>query len=504
MSDGAAFSAPAPADAKAQSMLVKRPGEGVRLPPAFEQFREAVERVADFERAIDPLFDGARVYLTFSQGEVEPGRTQRRPNAHTDGWPRDAAGADRPVDRAYLISDALPTEFFDQPFAAPAGAGFSEVHDALERQTDPARVVTHAPYEILMMDAYTVHRSPVAAERVSRTFLKLHVTQADFGMAKNTPNPLYAAPAPASDLTLPTGGSAPLAARLRDEWQEYAARRTAAPGGAGVVSDAAAFFAELFNVGKLWWSPTRWGPRVSPAALEGPARRAARRFFSATPELRRSADAFVDRALDPASGDSANQRRKLLRETFLAASVLPARAAAELFDASGPSAGAAAPRRAFSAATVERFGRAAARIVEHRLALDPSFNVVGVVAAGSYVDGTARPGSDLDFLAITRDGTVRDVRSFLEELSYAAPAEGWPPLPDWKRYANVLAPGAPLRAFTRERPARVFSPLAAVRADAFRGRTLEEGRPWDRPLYRATAPLLRSWVRRRLLRDARP
>jgi predicted nucleotidyltransferase len=292
-----------------------------------------------------------------------------------------------------------------------------------------------------------------------------------------------------------------LARRAANEWGEYMLRRRESKDPDPVVkaAEARALFAELFNIGKLWWSPTRWGPRVSAAALEDPARRAVSRFFSATPELRSAADAFVDRALDPATGKSSNQRRKLLLDTILAASVQSPQNARRLFgDRAREPLENQTERQEFSSSVVRKFSAAAEAILVREAARDPRFNVVGVIMAGSYVAGTARPGSDLDFVVLTRDGSSADVRNFLQELSAAQPPEGWPPAPDWQRFFNVMRADGSARDFMKERPTRLVSPLPEVRSLAPQGRRLEDGRPWDGLIHKATAPLLRLWVRLRL------
>lgn len=473
--DKAAFSQVLPAGAVAQSLPIKRPGSAVILPPEFLQFQEVVDRAVGFERLINKAFDGYHIYMTVAQGEVEPGASQKRPNAHTDGFPRDAAAAGHALGRTYLASDAIPTEFFNQPFPAPDGPGL-EAHSLLDRAAKDDRVVAHEPYTLTAMDAYTVHRSPIAPDKVFRTFVKLHFSLDDFKMAKNTPNPLLDA----------VGQPPPtLSERLAEEWANYNAgyQRAAAP----VVTDPKGFTAELFNMGKAWWAPTILGPRVTAAALERPARRIAKIYFSATPELARAAGAFVDRVLDPKSGDSENQRRKAMREGFLAASYLNADAAARALDAlpAVPSTDAASRRQA-SQAVLAKFEAAVRRVI--------AGNVAGVIVAGSYVEGTAKPDSDLDMEVLTRDGSARDVPRFLADLVAAAPAGGWPGMGDRKRFANVMGVDGPVLDFMRERPSVLIMPGSDMTPPPARWTS-----PWlDGVIDAATRPALRWWARANL------
>ncbi|HEX4046410.1 MAG TPA: hypothetical protein VH309_01170, partial [Elusimicrobiota bacterium] len=298
---------------RVQSMMIKEAGGDLKLPGSLRQFREAVAAAFAYERKINPGFDRSYAYLTVTQGPVAGGASQKRANAHTDGYPR--RPEDRgPVDRMYLASDALPTEFFDQPFPVPAAADFAAIHESFEKAADPSKVVVHPDYTVTMMDAYTVHRSRKAERPEFRTFVQVHFSARRFEMAQNTPNPL-----------LGQAVEAPAAAKLRADWGGYEARRRAAVAAGPVASDPKAFFARAFELGKLWWTDALLGHRMSLDAAAASGRGIARDFLEPkAPGAAAAYEAFAARARAADNPESPNAKRKRLAAALVSASLLPA------------------------------------------------------------------------------------------------------------------------------------------------------------------------------------
>ena len=177
-------------------MPIKFPGSAFRVPAAFEQLRPVLQRVADFERAVNPgCYDEYYCYLTVDQGTVRRGVLQREAPCHVDGF----QGARwRPKVRGnhtYVISDAIPTAYYQQPF--DLGQLDEAKHNffwEMNRQvalTSSAHVWRPAPYELDLMDCYTVHRGDVASEDTFRTWVRMSFEVRIFDRLGNAKNPLF-------------------------------------------------------------------------------------------------------------------------------------------------------------------------------------------------------------------------------------------------------------------------------------------------------------------------
>jgi len=302
-------------------------------------------------------------------------------------------------------------------------------------------------------------------------------------MAQNTPNPLFG-----------EGARTPLFAVLAGDWSGYAARWSASA--APAAADPRAFFAEVFEGGKLWWTRTLWGRRMSLAAAEDAGRAAARRHLEpSAPGAAAAYDAFAARVLAPQNPESPNTKRKRLLYSLIDASLLPAREVVGFLDGllnSDELRAAAEFRSARQPAILGSFQKE----VEALLAARPDGNVAAVLLTGSYAHGSAKESSDFDVLVLTRDGTGRGAPEFMAELGARRAADGWPAWKDWERYPtnNILGVDDPeTLPFVRSLPMIVISPDAVLRARL-------SAQAGTRPLW--SPSLVDSWLER-LTRSAR-
>ena len=479
---------------KFQSMIIRKPGGDLRLPEGLKQFREAVAAAFAYEKRINPESDGYYAYLTVTQGLVESGKTQKRPNAHTDGYPRRPEDRGE-VDRMYLVSDALPTEFFDQPFPVPTAHDFAGIHATFENAADPAKVVVHPDYTLTMMDSYTVHRSRKAEKPEFRTFVQIHFASRLYNMAQNTPNPLFEA-----------AQNKPAFAKIKEYWREYETRYRAAAAGGPIVEKPRDYFASIVDLGKLWWAKTVWGNRMSLTAARWSARRAVRESFEPkAPGSTRTFDSFASRVLSEDNPESPYSKRKRLSHALLDASLLPAGDVASYFDGllRGETRQAEQEfRRTRAPWIVASFREQANAILSAKLSANKNYNVAGALVAGSYAHGSAKESSDFDLVVLTRDGTGRDVADFMAELESRREAFGWADWKDWRRYPVQNIFGAfderTLR-FARELPVIIVTPDAALRrllsAEAM-SRPIWDASWFENLVYRLAA-LFRRWRLRR-------
>lgn len=174
-------------------MPIKFPGSvSIRVPKELEQFKEVLQKAIDFEFSVNRHFQSAYAYLTVDQKFVPAGQSHRNSGPHVDGLQGRAYPKKLRVDHSYLIADAEPTVFFTNSFdLSAADVNIDNFNAIFQAQVDYSRVIQPKPYELVMMDAFTVHESPTLTEGVHRTLLRLEFSEKVFDRLGNTHNPLF-------------------------------------------------------------------------------------------------------------------------------------------------------------------------------------------------------------------------------------------------------------------------------------------------------------------------
>jgi hypothetical protein len=173
---------------------IKLPGSNIRIPKEYQSFADELQQMFDFEASINPKWGELYAYLTVDQGFVPRANSQRVPGPHVDGIPRDR---DNPgaqlIDHAYLVTNAIPTMFYAQQFDMsaydPKIHHFFAIFRAL---CDESRTMMVKPFEIMLMNAYSVHTPTQTQEDVNRTFIRLEFSTLKFDRKGNSINPYFA------------------------------------------------------------------------------------------------------------------------------------------------------------------------------------------------------------------------------------------------------------------------------------------------------------------------
>ena len=116
-------------------------------------------------------------WIHYNQGLLQADETFRIGDIHFDAWPETYPETDYRNSDVFLVSDALPTQFYLQPFAMPeqlseTGADLNcKIINALDRQKDAAKMVTPPPYHLIRYDSFTVHQAQIPTVETARTFL---------------------------------------------------------------------------------------------------------------------------------------------------------------------------------------------------------------------------------------------------------------------------------------------------------------------------------------------
>lgn len=187
------FSKAGPPEINVNNMVIKLPGsDKFYIPLVLTQFRNAIQKIINYEYTINLTVKDYYAYITIRQGWVKAGKTQSHPAIHVDGL----QGAKYPKKllpgQSYFVADALPTRFFYHPFNFSAYS--VDEYDyrtlmAIQARVDQSYLMDQ-PYGIYLLDPYMVHQPTVAERDTFRTFLRLQFTQKEFVKTEDMDNPM--------------------------------------------------------------------------------------------------------------------------------------------------------------------------------------------------------------------------------------------------------------------------------------------------------------------------
>lgn len=177
-------------------MPILMPGTDVRLPGRFGQIEPLLRLIFDYEAAINPQFyKEYYCYLTFDQRFVKAGTLQREAPCHVDGFQGARWKPKHRGNHSYTISNLFPTAYYPQVF------DFDQLDDTkhnffweMNRQvalTNSANVWYPQPFELTLMDCYSVHRGTEATYDALRVFIRVSFETRIFDRLGNAHNPLF-------------------------------------------------------------------------------------------------------------------------------------------------------------------------------------------------------------------------------------------------------------------------------------------------------------------------
>lgn len=177
-------------------MPIKFPGSQFRVPGGLEQLGPVIQRVADVEAHVNQAcYDEFYCYLTIDQGPVRKGRLQREAPCHVDGFQGARWRPKVRINHSYVLGDSVPTTYYPMPFDF---SGLDEArHNFFWEMNRQVAAVNSAhrcwpkPYELALIDAYTVHRGTPAEEDRTRTWVRLSFETRIFDRLGNAHNPLF-------------------------------------------------------------------------------------------------------------------------------------------------------------------------------------------------------------------------------------------------------------------------------------------------------------------------
>ncbi len=176
-------------------MPIKFPGTDVRVPSALASVAPAIQRIIDIEMHLNPRYGEYFAYLSVHQAELDAGERMRENPYHVDGFQGPRWKEKHPVNHSYLLTDALPTVFYPVGFPLDhIDPRFDDVYAEFAYRIETGRDVSTwraEDYDLILMDAYCVHRGDIAKRPVSRTWLRISWETRIFDRLGNSHNPLF-------------------------------------------------------------------------------------------------------------------------------------------------------------------------------------------------------------------------------------------------------------------------------------------------------------------------
>ena len=173
-------------------MPIKFPNTDVRLPGELGNLSPIIQRIIDTEAELNREYRRYYAYLSYHQGCVEPGLRQREMPAHVDGFQGARWEQKHPANHSYLVSNKLPTAFYPRAFPLDHIDLLTEdIYDEFARQIESCPdgpVWAPGENEMVLMDAYCVHRGTTAPTRVFRTWLQVSWETRVYDRIGNTHN----------------------------------------------------------------------------------------------------------------------------------------------------------------------------------------------------------------------------------------------------------------------------------------------------------------------------
>lgn len=175
---------------------IKFPGSNYRLPAEVSHLSALVQKVADYEAAINSdCYDEYYCYLTVDHGVVKPGTLQREAPCHVDGFQGARWNPKVRSNHTYTVSDVIPTVYYDQPFdfdlLEESKHNFFWEMNRQVAMNNSAQTWRPQPCELTLMDCYCVHRGDECVVETLRTFLRLSFEVRIFDRQGNAHNPLF-------------------------------------------------------------------------------------------------------------------------------------------------------------------------------------------------------------------------------------------------------------------------------------------------------------------------
>ena len=178
-----------PVGTRLESLPIKFPGTGYRVPNELACVRSLLELCATYEARINPSVDEYFAYLSLERTEVNAGQHQRASEIHSDDIQGPRINPKVPVAHGYVMVDRDPTLFFPDPVDV-TGVDV-DVHNmaaVFDQRVNRSHVVTHAVGTVALIDGYTLHQGCAATATGPRGFFRLMYSTRHYDRSGNSVN----------------------------------------------------------------------------------------------------------------------------------------------------------------------------------------------------------------------------------------------------------------------------------------------------------------------------
>lgn len=176
-------------------MPIKFPESDVCIPGEISSLIPAIQRIISIEKSLNPDYDKYYAYLSWHQAFLQPGERMRENPFHVDGFQGPRWKTKHPVNHSYLLSDELQTVFYPLSFPLDSiNPAFDDIYAEFENVINKHdHSVEYRPenFDIVLMDAYCVHRGDVAKKPLFRTWMRISWETRIFDRLGNSHNPLF-------------------------------------------------------------------------------------------------------------------------------------------------------------------------------------------------------------------------------------------------------------------------------------------------------------------------
>lgn len=178
-----------------QNLPIKMPFTDYRIPEELVQFKEVVQKTADYWHSINREYaDYYYCYLSVAQSEVPPGCYQRRGHLHSDGFQSAWIKPKLFADFTFIVSDTASTEFYLKKFdVSKLNPEVNNYFKHFAKNMDVRPTLLRNPYEIIFMDAYTLHKAIKnnLDRNIKRTFVRIMYSTIRWYNKGNAHNPMF-------------------------------------------------------------------------------------------------------------------------------------------------------------------------------------------------------------------------------------------------------------------------------------------------------------------------
>lgn len=164
-----------------------------RIPEEISQFEDLIKQIANFEHSFNNKIDDLYCYITIDQKIVKQNEFTRKKGIHVDGFQGARIPEPLIIDHSYIVSDIIPTVFYDQSFEVGHNWDKScfDYFLGFEEQADELKMFRFNPYEIALINAYCLHRADIVRQDTQRTFFRMSYTVREFDRLGNAKNKMF-------------------------------------------------------------------------------------------------------------------------------------------------------------------------------------------------------------------------------------------------------------------------------------------------------------------------